>query len=190
MMLGLQINEAPVPCTTQISASEAKPETPRWYAIRTRGRCEKRVVTQLRERGFEAFLPLYSEVRRWSDRRKVLDLPLFPGYTFLRTFVTAEMRLLILRTAGVLSFVGSPGSPQAIPDREIDDVQLLLARRVPFRAHAFLNSGTRVRIRGGALDGIEGILIAKNSDCSLIVSVELIRRSIALRVQGYDVCPV
>ena len=190
MKIGLQIREFPIPGTMHTSEPEATPETPRWYALRTRGRCEKRVAAQLRERGFQAFLPLYSEVRRWSDRRKVLDVPLFPGYTFLRTFVSAEIRSLVLRTAGVMNFVGSPGYPLAIPDREVEDVQLLLARRVPFRAHAFLNVGTRVRIRGGALDGIEGILVAKSSDSSLIVSVELIRRSIALRVQGYDVYPV
>ena len=180
-----------MPTSNHREQNEAKamPEPPRWYAIRTRGRCEKRVATQLRERGFESFLPLCSEVRRWSDRHKVLDLPLFPGYTFLRACVSAEIRTQVLRTAGVMDFVGRRGWPLTISDREIHDVQLLLANRVPFQAHEFLNVGTRVRIRGGALDGIEGILAAKNSDCSLIVSVELIRRSVALRVQGYDVCP-
>jgi len=189
-MFDSQIHELPICGTRQTSEPSAMPEPAQWYAIRTRGRCEKKVAAQLRDRGFEAFLPVYSELRHWSDRRKVLDLPLFPGYTFLRACVSAEIRSLVLHTAGVMNFVGSPGYPQAIPDRQIDDVQLLLAQRVAFREHAFLNAGARVRIRGGALHGMEGILVAKNSDCSLVVSVELIRRSIALRVQGYDVCPV
>ena len=165
-------------------------EMPRWYAIRTRGRSERTVDAQLRAYGLDTFLPLYTEVRRWSDRRKEIKLPLFPGYTFLRAKLSAEIRSLVLRVAGAMDFVTSLGKPLAVDDHEIEDIQLLSARGIRFSPCAFVNVGTRVRVRGGALDGVVGILVGRNSDCSLVISVELIRRSIALRVQGYEVCPV
>jgi transcription antitermination factor NusG len=170
--------------------STAKMETPRWYAIRTRGRSERTVDAQLRAHGLETFLPLYPEVRNWSDRRKEIKLPLFTGYTFLRATVSAEIRSLVLRSAGVLNFVNGLGKPLTIPDREIEDIQLLAARPMGISPCPFVTIGTKVRVRGGALDGLVGILVGRNSDCSLVVSVELIQRSVALRVQGYEVCPV
>ena len=165
-------------------------EMPRWYAIRTRGRSERTVDAQLRAYGLDTFLPLYTEVRRWSDRRKEIKLPLFPGYTFLRATVSAEIRSLVLHSAGVIDFVNALGKLPAISDREIEDVQSLAARRIAFSPCPFVNMGTKVRVGGGALDGLVGILVGRNSDCSLVISVELIQRSVALRVQGYEVRPV
>jgi hypothetical protein len=86
--------------------------------------------------------------------------------------------------------VNALGKFLAIPDREIEDIQTLAARQIPFSPCAFVNIGTRVQVRGGALDGLVGILVGQNSDCSLVISVELIQRSVALRVQGYEVVPV
>jgi len=163
---------------------------PLWYAIQTRGRHEKKVARQLRDRGLEGFLPLASEVRRWSDRRQTVETPLYPCYTFLRASIDARIRAAVLRIPGVLEFVGLRGCPLVIPDRDIEVMQTLVDRCVPVKAHVFLCEGTRVRIRGGALDGIEGILVTRNSDSSLIVSVQMIQRSIALRVDGYDVEPL
>lgn len=145
---------------------------------------------QLRAYGLETFLPLYAEVRRWSDRRKEIKLPLFPGYTFLRASVSAEIRSLVLRSAGVINFVNALGKLPAISDREIEDIQSLAASRIAFSPCPFVNLGTKVQVRGGALDGVVGILVGRNSDCSLVISVELIQRSVALRVQGYEVRPV
>lgn len=146
--------------------------------------------SQLRACGLETFLPLYAEVRRWSDRRKEIKVPLFPGYTFLRASVSAEIRSLVLRSAGVINFVNALGKLPAISDREIEDIQSLAASRIAFSPCPFVNLGTKVQIRGGALDGVVGILVGRNSDCSLVISVELIQRSVALRVQGYEVRPV
>ncbi|MGA2901678.1 MAG: UpxY family transcription antiterminator [Candidatus Acidiferrales bacterium] len=172
------------------AASAVPLEMPRWYAIRTRARSERTVDAQLRSYGLQTFLPVYDEVRRWSDRHKEVHRPLFPGYTFLRAAISAEIRSLVLRSAGVADFVHAMGKPLAIVDREIEDIQALAARQIPFSPCAFVNIGTRVQVRGGALEGLVGILVGQNSDCSLVISVELIQRSVALRVQGYEVVPV
>lgn len=163
---------------------------PQWYAIQTRGRHEKKVARHLRDRGLDGFLPLSVEMHQWTDRRQMVETPLYPCYTFLRASIDARIRATVLRIPGVLDFVGLRGCPLVIPDRDIEVIQTLVDRCVPVRAHVFLSEGTRVRIHGGALEGIEGILVARNSDSSLIVSVQMIQRSVALRVEGYDVEPL
>ncbi len=164
--------------------------TPRWYALWTRSRHEKKVYQQLSERGLRTFLPLSNEIHWWSDRRKQIEVPLFPGYTFLHVFAGDTVRAAVMRVPGVAGFVGWNGAPLAIPDEEIESIQRLLAHRVALSPHEFLKLGSRVRIRGGALNGIEGILLARQSDCSLVISVGLIQRAVALRVDGYDVEPM
>lgn len=160
---------------------------PKWYALRTRSRHEKKVCQQLSERGLRAFLPLANEIHWWSDRRKQIEVPLFPGYAFLQVIAGHAVRATVMRIPGAAGFVGWNGAPVAIPDEEIESIQRLLAHRVALSPHEFLKLGSRVRIRGGALDGIEGILLARQSDCSLVISVGLIQRAVALRVDGYDV---
>ena len=164
--------------------------TPRWYAIRTRSRHEKKIALELREKGISHFLPLQTQVHRWSDRNKQVEVPLFPGYVFVRTVPVAEARVSVLHTHGVVGFVGEQGKGTPIPDKEIEDIQTILEQKVPFTMHPFLNLNQRVRIRGGCLDGVEGMLVGMNPDLSLVVSVELIKRSMAIRVAGYDVTPV
>jgi transcription antitermination factor NusG len=170
-------------------APVAPDDVPQWFAIWTRSRHEKKVSQQLHEEGLQSFLPLCVEVHRWSDRRKIVDMPLFPGYTFLHAPYRAEVRSALRRIPGAVGFVGWRGIPIAIPDREIESVQALLAQRVALLPHEFLRTGSRVRIRGGALDGLEGILAPRNSQRCMVVSVELIQRSVALAVDGYDLEP-
>lgn len=165
------------------------PETPQWYAIQTQRQCEKKIERYLRAYDLDSFLPVYSELHRWSDRNKVIEVPLFPGYVFLRAIVSAAVRSHILRAPGTVSFVGPQFRPAVIPDKEIETIRTLLKEQIPFQPHPFLPLGSRVRIRGGALDGIEGILVLRNTDKSLVVSVSLIQRSVALRVEGYEVQP-
>jgi transcription antitermination factor NusG len=163
---------------------------PRWYAIHTRARHEKKVTTQLQDKGVTTFLPLVAQRHRWSDRNKTIQLALFSCYTFVRLEACSGKRLAVLHTPGVLGFVGIRGVGLPIPDMEIENIQTLLANNVTCALYPFLRMGQRVRIRGGCLDGVEGILAAKNSDRSLVVSIELIQRSVALRIDGYDVEPV
>ncbi len=157
-----------------------------WYAIRTRSRHEKTVNKQLEEKSILTYLPLVKEIHRWSDRRKLVEQPIFPGYVFVRTTNSGENRACVLMTTGVVGFVGEQGWGLPIPDKEIADIRTLLASEVPFTDFPFLRLGQRVRIRGGCLDGIVGILSAKNSDRSVIVSVEIVQRSLAIRVSGFD----
>lgn len=162
---------------------------PHWFAIQTLGRQEKSATQRLVDQGLELFLPVVTEVHRWSDRRKRMVVPLFPGYTFLYAPMSEQIRLAVIRTPGVIDFVASQGRPVPIPETEMESIARLLSQGAPLHAHVYLKAGKRVRIRGGALDGLEGILVGTNPDWSLVITVELIQRSIALRLQGYDIEP-
>ncbi len=173
-----------------VALFESAPQPSCWYAIQTRRRFEKKAASQLQNKGLETFLPLVKQVHRWSDRRQIVEEPLFPGYGFVRLSDSPACRLRVLQTAGVNGFVMMNGSPVPIPEQQLEDVRLLLAHEIACRAYPFLKAGQRVRIRGGCLDGLEGILISENKDHSLVISIESIQRSIALRIDGYDVKPV
>lgn len=158
-----------------------------WYAVRTRSRHEKLVAKQLESQGIESFLPIVTQTRNWSDRRKQIELPLFSGYTFLRMIHSPEDRVRVLRTQGVVNFVGVHGTGTPIPDHQIENIKMLVASHLPYEERPYLSVGQRVRVRGGALDGVQGILVAENGDRSLVISVEPIQRSLYVRVSGYDV---
>lgn len=162
-------------------------EGPRWYAIHTVARHEKRVAQQLQESGVTTFLPLMQQIRQWSDRRATVEVPLFSGYAFVRTMQTPEERLKVLRTPGLLGFVGSERVGTSIPNEEIENLQTAIREKVPFAVHPFVGVGQRVRIRGGVLDGVEGILEGKPGNRHLVVSVELLQRSVCIQVEGYYV---
>src|SRR5262249_12004389 len=154
-----------------------------WYALRTRPRFEKKVTAELNEKGIETFLPLNSAVHQWSDRKRVVHLPLFPGYVFVRMVASLSERIVVLRTNGVASFVGVRNIGVPIPDDEIDAVRTVVEQKIPFEPYPYLKVGQRVCIRGGCLDGVGGVLTAVNGDQSLIISVNLIQRSIAMRIE-------
>ena len=162
----------------------------RWYAIRTRSRHEKKIASELCDKGVDHFLPLQTQIHRWSDRSQQVEVPLFPCYLFVRTVPVGEARVSVLRTPGVVGFVGGQGNGTPIPDKQIENIQTILEQKVQFTLHPFLNLNGRVRIRGGCLDGVEGVLVGMNPDSSLVVSVDLLERSVAIRVAGYDVEPV
>lgn len=156
----------------------------RWYAIRTRYRFEQKVTDQLRSKGMETYLPLLEETHRWSDRRKAIRTPLFSGYTFAHLQLSAGSRLELVRTEGVLGLITFGPVAVPVPDHQIAEIQAVLSRGVRCSLHAFLQRGQRVRIRGGCLDGIEGILEQKDGE-QLVISIEAIQRSIAIRIEGY-----
>ncbi len=158
-----------------------------WYAVQTRARHEKMVEYRLQERGVTTFLPLMTEVHRWSDRKKLVQVPLFGCYVFAKIAATNVERLRLLRVEGVLNLLGSGKEGTPIPDNEIESVRILLEQRLPWSSHPFLKIGQRVRIRSGALEGMEGVLVSRNGDRTLVISVEAIHRSLAVRVEGYEV---
>lgn len=162
----------------------------RWYALHTRARHERVVEHRLREEGMEAFLPTMRETHRWSDRKKVVEVPLFNCYVFVRCALNAEDRTKVYRVDSVLGFVGTRGAGVPIPDEQIESVRTALAQTAPCRAHPFLKVGQRVRVCGGAMDGVEGVFLSENGDRSLVISVDVIQRSLAVRIDGYDIKPI
>jgi transcription elongation factor/antiterminator RfaH len=164
--------------------------TQHWYAIRTRSRHEKVVEQQLQGQAIEVFYPAISQLHQWSDRRKLVESPLFPGYLFVHIAPSPEERVRVLRTHGVVEIIGYQGQGISIPKEQIDAVRALVSGNVPFTKHAFLKVGQRVRVRGGSLDGVEGILVAQNGTRNLVISVEPIQRSLSIRIEGYQVEPV
>lgn len=162
----------------------------RWYALHTRARHEKAIERRLQEQGMETFVPTTVEVHRWSDRKKKVEVPLFSCYVFVRCTLSAEDRTRVYQVESVHGFVGSRGASLPIPDDQIESIQKVLTQTAPWRSHPFLKVGQRVRVRGGAMDGVEGVFLSENGDRSLIISVDAIQRSMAVRIDGYDVEPV
>lgn len=164
-----------------------------WYAIHTRHQHEVAVRRQLEQDGIHSYVPVIDEVRQWSDRKKRVQVPLFSCFVFVRGVYSAQMHHSVVRKPGVLGFVGIGRQGTPIPDGEIDSIRQLLASKIPFSPYPFVNTGQRVRIRGGALDSIEGIVVS-NTGRKLIVSVETIHRSIAVQLEdggyGVEVIPV
>jgi transcription antitermination factor NusG len=159
-----------------------------WYAVMTRPRHEKKVAEELARSSVRAFLPLVAETRRWSDRRKLVELPLFPGYVFVRLVPTAQNKVSVLRLGGVLHFVGASGDGTPISDTEIDSIRMILSTDLAVSQASYLKVGQRVRVRGGALDGVEGVL----AECGrrLVVSVNAIQRSLSFTLEGFSIEPV
>jgi transcription antitermination factor NusG len=159
-----------------------------WFAIHTRTRYENFVATQLRGKGYELFLPLYNCRRRWSDRIKELELPLFPGYLFCR--FDPLNRLPILMTPGVFRVVGIGKNPFPVDDAEIAAIQAALRSGLPTQPWPFLQIGQRVKVEFGPLWGLEGVLISLKGRHRLVLSVTLLQRSMAVEVDGACVRPI
>jgi transcription antitermination factor NusG len=158
-----------------------------WYAVSTKSRQEKVVVAMLEYLEVANFLPLIREEHRWSDRKQMIATPLFQGYVFVRIATTSELLLRVLKVPGVVDFVRSRSGPLAIPDGEIEDVRAVLTHGVGCSPYPFLRAGDRVRVVRGALAGIEGTFIRSGSQSKLVISVEMIQRSVAVSVAEADV---
>jgi transcription antitermination factor NusG len=148
------------------------------------------VAQRFSEQGFPIFLPLISETHRWSDRKKTVEVPLFGCYVFVKAAANREDRLRVCKIDGVFRFVGGKGEGSPIPESQIEAVRAITSQQLSWSEHPFLKIGQRIRIRSGALAGVEGILTGRNGDRTLVVSVEAIERSLAVRIEGYDVEPL
>ena len=159
-----------------------------WYAVRVRSNFERITGTHLHERGFEEFIPCYKVERRWSDRKKQIDQFLFPGYVFCR--FNPQNRLLVLTAPGVVDVVGWGKVPEPIPDEEIERVRKMVESGVLVTPWPYLELGQTVLIEQGPLAGTEGILIEVKGRCRLVVSINLLKRSISAEVERSCVRPV
>jgi transcription antitermination factor NusG len=169
-------------------SSLASPLQPHWYAAYTCANHEKSVREQLEQRSVESFLPIYETVRRWKDRRMRLQLPLFPGYVFVR--MTLMDRLRVLQIPSVVRLVGFNGHLSPLADEEIEGLKRGLAGGVCAEPHPFLTVGRRVRIKSGPLEGRQGILLRRKGSLRVVLSIDLIKRSLAVDVDVVDVEPV
>jgi transcription antitermination factor NusG len=161
-----------------------------WYAVSTKSRQEKVIASMLDYLAVPHFLPLLNQERRWSDRKQIVAMPLFQGYVFVRITTSGEFQLRVLKVPGIVDFVRSRNGPLPIPDREIEDVRAVLAHGVNCSPHPFLKAGDRVRVVRGPLAGLEGTLIRSGSQSKLVLSIEMIQRSVAASVTESDVEPI
>ena len=159
-----------------------------WYAVSVRPRHEKVVTRYLEQQRFNYFLPVYRSVRRWKDRRKELDVALFPGYVFVN--LDLRDRLGVLRTPGVVQFVTFQGQPAAVPDSEIRALESSLSAGLRPQPHPYLRQGKKVRVKSGPLVDTEGIMIRRKEGFRLVLSIDLIMRSVMLEVDEADVEPL
>ena len=159
-----------------------------WYAVRVRSNAEKIVHAAFVRKDYESFLPTYRSRRRWSDRIKEVDAPLFPGYTFCR--FDAAKRLPVLTTPGVISIISSAQGPIAVDDREIAFVRSLILSGIVVGPWPFLREGQFVAVERGPLTGVEGIIVSVKNQFRLVVSVSLLQRSISVEVDRDWVKPV
>lgn len=160
----------------------------RWFAVRVRSHHERVAAAHLRQRGFEEFLPSYKTQRRWSDRKKEIDQFLFPGYVFCR--LNPADRLPVLTAPGVVDLVGFGGIPSPVPDHEIETIQRMVQSGLLVMPWPFLELGNRVLIERGPLAGVEGILDEVKGRCRLVVSVNLLQRSVSAEVDRNSVRPL
>ena len=159
-----------------------------WYAAYTSSRHEKTVAEHLRQREVECFLPLYETVRRWNNGRHRVQLPLFPSYVFVR--MEMRNRLRVLQVPGLAQLVTFQGSPAALPDIEIETLRGALAAGIPAQPYRYLREGSRVEICRGPLQGMRGILLRHQGQFRVVISVEMIMRSIVVEVDASDVVAV
>lgn len=159
-----------------------------WFALNTRFRYEDYVAKQLTVKGYETLLPVYRSRRRWSDRIKNVELPLFPGYLFCR--FDANDRLPILTTPGMIQVVGFGKTPVPVEDAEIVSIQRAINSDLAREPWPYLHIGEKVRVECGALQGVEGILLSVKGGHRLVLSVTLLQRSVAVEVNSAWVAPV
>jgi len=160
---------------------------PFWYAAYTYANHEKKAAAEISRRGVESFLPSYHTARRWSDRRVELEMPLFPGYIFVH--LALHDRLKVLQVPGVARLVGFGGLPVALPDEQIDALRAGLNGRLRAEPHPFLTVGRYVRVKRGPLAGMRGILLRRKGKFRLVISIDLIQRSMAVDADIADVEP-
>lgn len=159
-----------------------------WFALVVKSCHEKTAATALRAKGYEELVPFYRVRRRWSDRVRDLQLPLFPGYVFCR--FDPHARLQVLVTPCVCSVVGAGKMPVAISDSEIEAVRAIVRSELPVAPCTYLEIGSRVRVEDGPLFGLEGILLQVKNHHRLVVSITLLRRSVSVEVDRSWISPV
>ncbi|MDP3000772.1 MAG: transcription termination/antitermination NusG family protein [Bryobacterales bacterium] len=164
------------------------PSRAEWYALAVKPRHERTAARNLHCKGLEEFSPVYRARRRWCDRIKELETPLFPGYVFCR--FSFEQRMQVLNTPGVASIVGFGKAPAPLAEEEIAAVQAIVASGFAASPWPYLRVGQKVRIEQGCLEGVVGILLREKGLCRVLVNVEILQRAVAVEIDRGILCPV
>ncbi|MBV9770833.1 MAG: UpxY family transcription antiterminator [Bryobacterales bacterium] len=170
------------------AASNSDPQSYPWFALRVRSHCERIALTHLCERGYQEFSPSYKSERRWTDRTKQIEQFLFPGYVFCR--FNPDHRLAILTAPGVVDVVGFGKVPEPIPHAEMDRVRRMVESGLSVTPYPYLSVGQAVLIERGPLSGIEGILVEIKGKVRLVVSIELLQRSVSAEIERCSIRPI
>jgi transcription antitermination factor NusG len=170
------------------SAEASSSEKLAWYALQVRSRKESYVASQILGQGFECLLPTFKSIRQWSDRKKELEQPLFPGYLFCR--FEFQNRRPLITTPGVLQILGNGRVGIPVADEEIGALRLAVSSGMPKQPWPYLEVGQRVRVNYGTLTGLEGILVNVKGNHRVVLSVTLLQRSVAMEVDTAWLSPV
>ncbi len=160
---------------------------PEWFALYTRSRFEKKMLSELTDRSVEVFLPMREILSRWKDRKKRIWIPLFPGYIFINHIDTPENRFRILNIPGAVRFVSLEGHAQPIPEDQIQYVRRFLESSISIDPYPYMQVGTRVEVIAGPLKGIQGILVEKRGRFRFVIQVDLIRQAVSVEIDASDV---
>jgi transcription antitermination factor NusG len=177
------------PASNELVVPSAEIE-PAWYALYTRSRFEKKLLSELNDRSIEVFLPMREVLSRWKDRKKKVWFPLFPGYIFVRHVNTSANRVRVLSVPGAVQFIGFGGRPTPIPDEQIAGVRRFLESDLSVDPYPYLKVGRRVEVIAGPLKGIQGKLVQKKGRFRFVLQVDLIRQAISVEIDASDVRPL
>jgi len=159
-----------------------------WYALYTKSRHEKIVEARLMDKGIKTFLPIREVISQWKDRKKRIYMPLFPSYLFIS--IGLENIHKAIYTPGVLRVLGTNGTPVPVPTDQINSVRTLVEKTLKYDPHPYLTKGRKIAIKSGPLEGVIGRIIEKRGKHRLVVSIDLIKRSVSVEVDIKDVEPV
>ena len=169
-------------------ANIKEPGELRWYAIHVRSRHEFSVAERLAKLGIDAFLPIVERLSRWKDRKKLIAFPLFPGYLFVNISNDNIMKLSVLKTPGVVRFIGvTPGEPEPIPAEQILTLKKLVESKEALDPYPYLKEGNKVKIKSGPLAGVDGILVERKGMHHLVISVDILRQGVSVQVEASSV---
>jgi transcription elongation factor/antiterminator RfaH len=167
-----------------VTAAVSNGTESQWYAAYTFAKHEKRVAQQLDERRIESFLPIYRAIRKWKDRKKELQLPLFPSYVFVR--IDIKDRLRVQQVPGVVSFVSFGGIPVPLRSSDVETLRQGSVNPMQIAPHPYLKVGRRVRIASGPFAGTEGVLTRRRNGCRVVIAIDLLQRSVAVEADEAD----
>ncbi len=163
-------------------------DVPKWYAVSVKSRHEFVAADELTRKGIETYLPAIKKVRQWKDRKKLIEFPLFPGYIFVQVPVYPGAFFEVLKTRGTVAFVSlEPGTPTPVSADEINSLRILIRSGREMDVYPGLKEGMRVRVKNGPLAGVGGVLSRKENEFLFIVNVELLGRSVAVKVTPPDI---